>query len=58
MNAFMQQDEEEVYSTLLNGLPKCKMVRLQMSILLGAQPYNRYCLRPLVHQGMVVIHSN
>lgn len=54
----MQQDEEKVYSTLVNSLPKCKMVRLQMSLFLGAQPYNRYYLRPLVLQGTVVIHSN
>lgn len=37
----MQQDEEDVYFADVNGLPECKMDRLQMNPLLEAQPSNR-----------------
>lgn len=37
----MQQDEDEVYFANANGLPKCKMDRLQMNLLLEAKPSNR-----------------
>lgn len=40
-SAFMQQDEEDVYFADVNGLPECKMDRLQMNPLLEAQPSNR-----------------
>lgn len=40
MSAFVQQDEDEVYFANVNGLPKCKMDRLQMNPLLVAKPSN------------------
>lgn len=44
LSAFMQQGEEEVYFGNVNGLPKCKMGRLQLNLFLEAQPSNRNCV--------------